>query len=397
MGLFDKLKNITDKVNDFINDDNDDDNDEVSVIDMGSISTSPNVQLYNMGVLSDPPAPPIPVTKERMSVSIAVNGKNYGPYERATLLDMIAKGSLTPQTLVFMKGMSGWKPAGEVSKVKELFSDKLSIPDLPPVPWAESSETTLPPIEGASKVEEENILSPRLNRLITAAVADGEISDMERQVLVRNAQEEGVSMDEFVMILEARLYEQRQVLLARQKEMEHKHQMEKASVQAAAAKVAAAPIAMNENKTNTARCPHCGAPRKALATNCPECGYEYESSGHTATSSSAERLAKMLLDIEQQQKGVSDFFLDSLSGSNIYTKKATVIENFPIPNTKIDIFDLFSSCVAKAKTGMFATPVDKAYYKKSREILIKARVVVNDDQKLLDQMHELAKKYKIKA
>lgn len=397
MSLYDKLKNITNKVNTFINDDSDDDNDDVSVIDMGSISTRPSAQLYDMGVLSSPPAPPIPVAKERISVSIAVNGKSYGPYERATLLNMIANGSLTPQTLVFMKGMSGWKPACEVPKVKELFSDSISAPDLPPVPWAESAESIPSHPSTASNAEEENILSPRLNRLIKAAVSDGEISDMEREVLVRNAQEEGVAMDEFVMILEARLYEQRQVLLARQKEMEHRHQMEKTGVQAAAAKVAAAPITPNENKTNNTKCPHCGAPRKALATTCPECGYEYEFPGNQMTFSSAERLAKMLIDIELQQKSVESSISEVFSGSNIFTKKATVVENFPIPNTKADIFDFFSSCVTKAKTGIFSTPLDKAYYNKAKEILIKANVVMKDDQTLLGQINELAKKYKIKV
>lgn len=301
---------------------------------------------------------------------------------------MIANGSLTPQTLVFMKGMSGWLPAEQVPKVKELFSDQISVPDVPPVPWANSNESESAP--SSSTVVEENVLSPRLNRLISAAVADGEISDMERQVLIRNAQEEGVAMDEFVMILEARLYEQREALIARQKELEHKHQMEKASAQAAATKAAAAMASPKDNKNNFLKCPRCGAPIKALATCCPDCGYEYQNNGNNLTSSSSERLAKLLHEVDQK-KGL-------LAAFNNESQKISIIGNFPVPNSKADILDLFSSCVTKAKRfNLNGTQLDRAYYKKSQEILIKARVVLKDDQDLLDQINELAKKYKIKA
>lgn len=360
-----------------------------------------NVGKPDQNSVLNPPAPPIPVSNKSMSVNIAVNGKSYGPYERATLLNMIANGSVTPQTLVFMKGMSGWKPAGEVAGVKELFSDSISVPDVPPVPWAEATESTSAQPSTSSNVEEENILSPRLNRLITAAVADGEISDMERQVLVRNAQEEGVAMDEFVMILEARLFEQRQVLMARQKELEHKHQMEKVSVQAAAAKVAAAPLTPRENKTNDIKCPHCGAPRKALATTCPECGYEYK-----ATSSEKltawERLSRQIAEVQNKPKGIGSTIMDIY----LFTEDkqiAQLIKGCSIPTTKDELFEFFSSCAPLAKKGLFAGNTEgnprtcKAYYSKAQQILIKARIVMKDDPDLLSQMEDIAKQYKIKA
>lgn len=396
MGIFGKLKDFADKVDGFINDNEEE---EIKVVNMGTSSTKPAAQLYNMGVLSDPPAPPIPVENSRMSVSVAVNGKSYGPYERATLLDMIAKGSLTPQTLVFMKGMSGWLPAEQVPKVKELFSDSVSVPDVPPVPWANSNEPVSTP--SSSAVVEENVLSPRLNRLISAAVADGEISDMERQVLIRNAQEEGVAMDEFVMILEARLYEQREVLLARQKEMEHKHQMEKASVMAEAAKAAAAVAPPKENKLS--KCPNCGAPIKALATSCPDCGYEYNS--HTNEENSAwERLNRMLNDVDNERaKGLIGGYLSLLGQGNStpekIEKKKRIITNFPIPSDKRSILDFFVSCATIAKEGNFFTkdPIAGAYKTKAKQVLVKARIIMKDDPKLLGELNELAKTYKIKA
>lgn len=61
MGLFGKLQDLSNKIDDFINN-----------------KEGAKPQDVNMGVLSDPPAPPIPVGNERMSVSVAVNGKSYG-------------------------------------------------------------------------------------------------------------------------------------------------------------------------------------------------------------------------------------------------------------------------------------------------------------------------------
>ncbi|MDE6308650.1 MAG: tellurite resistance TerB family protein, partial [Muribaculaceae bacterium] len=56
--------------------------------------------------------------------------------------------------------------------------------------------------------------SPMLERLINAALADGVITDKERQVLHRKAQEEGVDPDELDLVLEAMLYERKRDIAA---------------------------------------------------------------------------------------------------------------------------------------------------------------------------------------
>ena len=47
----------------------------------------------------------------------------------------------------------------------------------------------------------------RIENLIKAALADGVITEKERQILFRNAQEQGIDLDEFEIILDARLVE----------------------------------------------------------------------------------------------------------------------------------------------------------------------------------------------
>jgi heme/copper-type cytochrome/quinol oxidase subunit 2 len=44
----------------------------------------------------------------------AANGQQQGPYPEAQFRDLIARGSVNPQTLVWSEGMAGWQKAGEV-------------------------------------------------------------------------------------------------------------------------------------------------------------------------------------------------------------------------------------------------------------------------------------------
>lgn len=189
-------------------------------------------------VLNTPPPPAVPVPQESLSVMVAVNGESYGPYEKVTLIDMIQNGSLTRETYVYMQGMSEWRAAKDVPRVSVLFAPVVPKPAAPPVPWSNPASAPAP-----EPAQSTNGFSTKLNSLIESAVADGEISDLERQVLVRNAQAEGVAMDEFVMVLEARLYERRQELMRMQKEQERKVRPQVVHVQAplAAPAPAAAP------------------------------------------------------------------------------------------------------------------------------------------------------------
>jgi hypothetical protein len=45
---------------------------------------------------------------------IAAGGKQQGPYSEAVFRDLIGKGSVTPDTLVWSEGMSDWQQAGEI-------------------------------------------------------------------------------------------------------------------------------------------------------------------------------------------------------------------------------------------------------------------------------------------
>ncbi|SFE48507.1 SPFH domain-containing protein [Roseivivax sediminis] len=75
---------------------------------------------------STPPPPPVEHVWH-----IAENGQSHGPYSKARLGRMATEGGLTRDTLVWTAGQDGWKPAGEVTELAQLFT---VMPPPPPPP-----------------------------------------------------------------------------------------------------------------------------------------------------------------------------------------------------------------------------------------------------------------------
>ena len=66
-----------------------------------------------------PPPPPPPVEKVW---HIAEAGKTKGPFSRATMGQMVAKGEVTRETHVWSAGQDGWKTADDVAELAQLFT-----------------------------------------------------------------------------------------------------------------------------------------------------------------------------------------------------------------------------------------------------------------------------------
>lgn len=75
-------------------------------------------------------APPPPPPVEHVW-HIAEAGKTHGPYSKARLGRMAQEQSLTRETLVWTAGQDGWKPAGDVDELAQLFT---VMPPPPPPP-----------------------------------------------------------------------------------------------------------------------------------------------------------------------------------------------------------------------------------------------------------------------
>ena len=89
-----------------------------------------------------------------------------------------------------------------------------------------------------------------IEALIKAALADGVLTEKEKQILFKRAQEQGIDLDEFEMVLDARLVE-----LQKEK---------------------GAKSAPKSDKYGSVRkCPACGAIVGAFKGLCSECGFEF--------------------------------------------------------------------------------------------------------------------------
>mgnify|MGYP003475195009 CR=1 FL=1 len=110
--------------------------------------------------------------------------------------------------------------------------------------------------------------SQALEEVIEAALADGVLTDKERDVLHKRAAQEGVDPDEMDVVIEGRL----------------------AKMKRETDWLKPAPPA-SEKRGNIVKCPSCGAPIEAGAVSCKECGYVFT---NVAANRSSEKLAEKI-------------------------------------------------------------------------------------------------------
>ena len=154
----------------------------------------------------------------------------------------------------------------------------------------------------------------QLEQLIDAALADGELTEKEKQILFKKAQSFGIDIDEFEMVLDARLVKLK------------KNEAEK--------KAQAAP---KSNKFgDVKKCPACGAIVQSFQGVCQECGYAFE---NVEANSSVRKLSA-----ELEEKGVEKWKNDDgeWEKEEDYEKMAAVIKRFPIPTAKSDLIELIT-------------------------------------------------------
>ena len=90
--------------------------------------------------------------------------------------------------------------------------------------------------------------SEELEALISAALADGSITDKERSILIKRAVSEGVDPDEFELVLDSR------IILASKKNASSRK---------------------TEKLGEVRKCPSCGSPIGTFQMKCPYCDFEF--------------------------------------------------------------------------------------------------------------------------
>lgn len=249
------------------------------------------------------------------------------------------------------------------------------------------------------------MLPQELENLIDMAVADGEITPQESNVLMRKAQELGADMDEFQVILEAKLFKAKQAL---------------------APKPSAAPTS-NSKHGSIQKCPSCGSPISGFSTSCSECGFEFTNVGAVTSASilfeqlqqvereksrelahhserksqklnelsqmhnSGGAMSKLFASKEAQKKERDDLIAQmEVTAKSIEKKyldeRLNIIKTFAVPNTKEDLLELLSMASSSAydNDGVIG-PEEEVWLQKTDQVYQKLVIASANDPKTLNQ------------
>ena len=237
----------------------------------------------------------------------------------------------------------------------------------------DSQETTQQP----APTQKEGIYGDYMEHLIDMALADGELTEKEKQVLFKKAEANGIDLDEFEMVLDARLFEKQKAMRAPQPQT-----------------AGAAP--KSDKYGDVKKCPTCGAMIESFSTRCPDCGYEFR---NVEAVSSITALFNKLESLDVQKGGG---FFSAFKDESITMKKAQVIKTFPIPNTKEDLLEFLTMAVPLGKKKSYFSETGEmkwltnAWHEKCVQVIMKARFSMKDDPKTLAEIENYAKELKIK-
>lgn len=246
------------------------------------------------------------------------------------------------------------------------------------------------------------MLTPELEQLIQYALEDGVLTPKERAVLMKKAEAAGVDLDEFEMILEAKLHEAKK------------------------AAAAAAPKPTGKHG-NVRKCPHCGASVSGFQSSCSECGHEFsnieavksanvlfeklqalemekarELAAHEETknkqlmalserhNNNAGAFGKLLGKDRQNEERddlVRTLEKDTMVIEKKYRQaKLNMIKLYAVPNTKEDLLELLSMASAAAydNDGVIGDE-EEVWLQKTDQIYQKLLVCAANDTTTLNQ------------
>ena len=215
-------------------------------------------------------------------------------------------------------------------------------------------------------------MHPEIDNLINMALADGEVTEKERAVILRKAESLGIDKDEVEMILDGKIA------------LMNKTQTNNP---------------LQQTKTNKVgdikKCPSCGAPVESFNTKCGECGHEFRGIEASKTIST---LFEKLDSIEKERDTIKPGGLTGLLGGLneaakqseideiITRKKAALIRNFPIPNTREELLELLHFVYPKINNKAGSDNNFNDWKAKFNEIIGRAKFAYKNDKSMLDEL-----------
>jgi hypothetical protein len=188
-------------------------------------------------------------------------------------------------------------------------------------------------------------MNPEIEKLIDLALADGEITDKERSVILKKAEKLGEDPDEVEMILDGRFHESKK-------------------------------LKTKEKVGNIKVCPSCGESVKSFQLNCSGCGHELNS-----------RTQSELLNTMTQKISLLD--VDDLYYEREVSK---IVLSTTIPNSVNEIYAFGLYCVNSINSSANGWREDSsAYESKTSECISKLKISNSSNQNIELLVSELEK------
>lgn len=251
---------------------------------------------------------------------------------------------------------------------------------------------------------------PEIEKLIEIALMDGDLSEKEKQILFKKAESLGIDLDEFEMVLEAKLF-------AKKQEINSHNQQNSASP--------------HSNKLgDIKKCPGCGSITESFSTKCSDCGTEFR---NIDASQNIIKFFDRLNELEASRQNVAYvskqlntnvgcvsivkwFFLYPIlipyhivifvinkskppKWSTTDMRKEEMIINFPVPNSKEEIIEFLTLAISKIQQvsiinrfndeGKYISKWNSIWRKKAEQIYIKAKLSMVNDKESIDSIEKL--------
>ena len=256
-------------------------------------------------------------------------------------------------------------------------------------------------------------MNPEIEKLIDYAIADGAISDKEREIIRKKAEKLGEDPDEAEMILDAKLA-MKGNQAAPPPVASNPPPINTPPAASGPPPINVPPASSTSNKAgNIQTCPACGATVNAMEINCSECGHEFRNTGlSNLMEDFIEKLDRAQSNaVQEKSTGLLGKFMSLIDGETenerkIYNAKANIIKNFPIPTNKEYFVQFMTYSVAQAN-GIPLSKMDKiagtsgtyghklvlknAWISMAESIQSKAQFINKGDEKFISKINTLSK------
>lgn len=268
----------------------------------------------------------------------------------------------------------------------------------PPVTQVMPSQTAPQQTTSVQKSGDEGIYGNYMEHLIEMALADGELTEKEKQVLFKKAEANGIDLDEFEMVLEARLYEKQKSMQSFQKTAQN-------------------PISQS-HFIGVERPRHDGDYGESW--NTPKFSFDVLQNKIEKLQDQKDKLADKVIDLEEEDRNEKPkgFWKSMLDDGNMALWDAerrvheiddrilNSIKQSPVPTRKDDMIDFLTRATPLAKPAtksLFFSSISgedlniaKAWKEKCEQIIMKARSSMKEDISLLEEIEKYARELKIK-